>query len=103
MLSLTGQIFIVTKNTGSQMSRLHPRIAGISPASGCTQPLMREVKISTAFWFAYRQKAGETPAIRRSRGSKNTIHRLKRLKRFFLILRDKRDSRGKISENFWKF
>jgi hypothetical protein len=66
MLSLTGQIgqiFIVTKNTGSQAERLHPRIAGISPACGCTQPLMSEVLISSAFLFAYRQIAGETPAI----------------------------------------
>ncbi|MDR2171711.1 MAG: hypothetical protein LBP59_16330 [Planctomycetaceae bacterium] len=65
MLSLAGQIFIVTKNTGSQTSRLHfrianispgvssdsqaerlhLRIAGVSPACGCTQPLMREVDI----------------------------------------------------------
>ncbi|MDR2169333.1 MAG: hypothetical protein LBP59_04255 [Planctomycetaceae bacterium] len=28
---------------------------------------MSEIKISTDFWFAYRQSAGETPAIRRSR------------------------------------
>ncbi|MDR2168864.1 MAG: hypothetical protein LBP59_01830 [Planctomycetaceae bacterium] len=27
----------------SQAKRLHPRIAGVSPACGCTQPLMREV------------------------------------------------------------
>jgi hypothetical protein len=80
MLSLTGQIgqiFIVTKNTrsqafccvpsDSQAKRLHPRIAGISPACGCTQPLVSEVLISTAFLFALRQSAGETPAIRWSR------------------------------------
>ncbi|MDR2170050.1 MAG: AAA family ATPase [Planctomycetaceae bacterium] len=47
-----------------QAERLHPRIAGVSPACGCTQPPMREVKISTAFLFALRQNAGETPAIR---------------------------------------
>ncbi|MDR2168662.1 MAG: hypothetical protein LBP59_00790 [Planctomycetaceae bacterium] len=51
----------------SQAERLHHRIAGVSPACGCTQPLMSEVKISTAFWFAYRQSAGGTPAIRWSR------------------------------------
>ncbi|MDR2169166.1 MAG: hypothetical protein LBP59_03395 [Planctomycetaceae bacterium] len=28
---------------------------------------MSEIKISTAFWFALRQSAGGTPAIRRSR------------------------------------
>ncbi|MDR2170012.1 MAG: hypothetical protein LBP59_07720 [Planctomycetaceae bacterium] len=44
-------------------SRLHPRIAGVSPASGCTQPQMSEFEISTDFLFAYRQNAGETPAI----------------------------------------
>ncbi|MDR2171125.1 MAG: hypothetical protein LBP59_13355 [Planctomycetaceae bacterium] len=27
----------------SQAECLHPRIAGVSPACGCTQPLMREV------------------------------------------------------------
>ncbi|MDR2171936.1 MAG: hypothetical protein LBP59_17465 [Planctomycetaceae bacterium] len=27
----------------SQAERLHPRIAGVSPACGCTQPLMRDV------------------------------------------------------------
>ncbi|MDR2168713.1 MAG: hypothetical protein LBP59_01055 [Planctomycetaceae bacterium] len=54
-------------SSGSQAERLHPRIAGISPACGCTQPLMSEVKISSAFLFAYRQSAGETPAIRWSR------------------------------------
>jgi hypothetical protein len=64
---------------GSQASRLQKkgmqalkdrtrrRIAGVSPACGCTQPLMRDVYISTAFLFAYRQNAGETPAIRWSR------------------------------------
>ncbi|MDR2169411.1 MAG: hypothetical protein LBP59_04645, partial [Planctomycetaceae bacterium] len=39
----------------------------VPPASGCTQPLIREVDISTAFLFALRQSAGETPAIRWSR------------------------------------
>ncbi|MDR2168609.1 MAG: hypothetical protein LBP59_00525 [Planctomycetaceae bacterium] len=67
MLSLAGQIFIFTKNTGLRARRLHSRIAGVSPASGCTQPQMRDVYISTAFLFAYRQSAGETPAIRWSR------------------------------------
>ncbi|MDR2172199.1 MAG: hypothetical protein LBP59_18795 [Planctomycetaceae bacterium] len=52
---------------GSRASRLHPRIAGVSPACGCTQPLMSEINISTAFWFAFRQSAGGTPAIRWSR------------------------------------
>jgi hypothetical protein len=47
----------------SRASRLHSRIAGVSPASGCTQPPMSEVKISTAFLFALRQSAGETAAI----------------------------------------
>ncbi|MDR2171327.1 MAG: hypothetical protein LBP59_14385 [Planctomycetaceae bacterium] len=47
--------------------RTRRRIAGVSPASGCTQPPMSEVKISTAFLFAFRQSAGETPAIRWSR------------------------------------
>ncbi|MDR2172165.1 MAG: hypothetical protein LBP59_18625 [Planctomycetaceae bacterium] len=50
----------------SQARCLHPRIAGVSPACGCTQPLMREVLIVTAFLFAFRQSAGETPAIRGS-------------------------------------
>ncbi|MDR2172213.1 MAG: hypothetical protein LBP59_18880, partial [Planctomycetaceae bacterium] len=45
-------------------SRLLFRIAGVSPACGCTQPLMSEVKIATAFLFAFRQNAGGTPAIR---------------------------------------
>ncbi|MDR2171149.1 MAG: hypothetical protein LBP59_13480 [Planctomycetaceae bacterium] len=54
-------------SSDSQAERLHFRIAGVSPASGCTQPLMREVLISTAFLFAYRQSAGGTPAIRWSR------------------------------------
>jgi hypothetical protein len=40
-----------------------PRIAGISPASGCTQPPMSEVLIATAFLSAFRQIAGGTPAI----------------------------------------
>jgi hypothetical protein len=48
----------------SQAERLYPRIAGVSPACGCTQPLMSEVLISSAFLFAYRQSAGGTPAIR---------------------------------------
>ncbi|MDR2168723.1 MAG: hypothetical protein LBP59_01110 [Planctomycetaceae bacterium] len=51
-------------SSDSQAERLHPRIAGISPASGCTQPQMREVLLSTALSVAYRQHAGETPAIR---------------------------------------
>ncbi|MDR2168650.1 MAG: hypothetical protein LBP59_00730 [Planctomycetaceae bacterium] len=29
-------------SSDSQAERLHPRIAGVSPACGCTQPLMRE-------------------------------------------------------------
>ncbi|MDR2169732.1 MAG: hypothetical protein LBP59_06290 [Planctomycetaceae bacterium] len=53
--------------SGLQANRLHPRIAGVSPASGCTKPLMSEVEISTAFLFALRQSAGGTPAIRWSR------------------------------------
>ncbi|MDR2169821.1 MAG: hypothetical protein LBP59_06750 [Planctomycetaceae bacterium] len=53
--------------SGSQAKCLHHRIAGVSPASGCTQPLMSEVLISSAFLFAYRQNAGGTPAIRWSR------------------------------------
>ncbi|MDR2168819.1 MAG: hypothetical protein LBP59_01595 [Planctomycetaceae bacterium] len=36
----------------SQAERLHPRIAGVSPACGCTQPLMSELLISSAFLFA---------------------------------------------------
>ncbi|MDR2172274.1 MAG: hypothetical protein LBP59_19185, partial [Planctomycetaceae bacterium] len=32
----------------SQARRLHHRIAGVSPACGCTQPLMSELLISTA-------------------------------------------------------
>ncbi|MDR2171504.1 MAG: hypothetical protein LBP59_15285 [Planctomycetaceae bacterium] len=55
---------LVWVSLGSQARRLHPRIAGVSPACGCTQPLMSEVLISTAFLFAYRQSAGGTPAIR---------------------------------------
>jgi hypothetical protein len=35
-------------------------------ASGCTQPLMSEFNIKTAFLFAYWQIAGETPAIRQT-------------------------------------
>ncbi|MDR2170876.1 MAG: hypothetical protein LBP59_12100 [Planctomycetaceae bacterium] len=35
-------------SSDSQAERLHPRIAGVSPACGCTQPLMREVLLSTA-------------------------------------------------------
>jgi BarA-like signal transduction histidine kinase len=54
-------------SSDSQASRLHPRIAGVSPASGCTQPLVSDVLISTALSVAYRQHAGETPAIRWSR------------------------------------
>jgi hypothetical protein len=54
-------------SSDSQAERLHPRIAGVSPASGCTQPLMSEVNISSVFLFALRQSAGETPAIRWSR------------------------------------
>jgi hypothetical protein len=50
----------------SQAKSLHHRIAGVSPAGGCTQPLMSEIKISKAFGFALRQSAGEMPAIRRS-------------------------------------
>ncbi|MDR2169351.1 MAG: hypothetical protein LBP59_04345 [Planctomycetaceae bacterium] len=30
-------------HSDSQARRLHPRIAGVSPACGCTQPLMSEV------------------------------------------------------------
>ncbi|MDR2168686.1 MAG: hypothetical protein LBP59_00915 [Planctomycetaceae bacterium] len=79
MLSLTGhlgQIFIVTKNAGSRESRLHPRIAGVSPACGCTQPPLSEVKITSAFLFTFRQIAGGTPAIRWSR--------LRTFRRFFV-------------------
>ncbi|MDR2170175.1 MAG: hypothetical protein LBP59_08550 [Planctomycetaceae bacterium] len=47
--------------------RTRRRIAGVSPACGCTQPQMRDVYISTAFLFALRQNAGEMPAIRWSR------------------------------------
>ncbi|MDR2171503.1 MAG: hypothetical protein LBP59_15280 [Planctomycetaceae bacterium] len=36
---------LVWVSSGLQAKRLHPRIAGISPACGCTQPLMREVDI----------------------------------------------------------
>ncbi|MDR2172114.1 MAG: hypothetical protein LBP59_18370 [Planctomycetaceae bacterium] len=35
----------------------------VSPACGCTQPLMSDFLISTVFLFAFRQSAGETPAI----------------------------------------
>ncbi|MDR2169206.1 MAG: hypothetical protein LBP59_03600 [Planctomycetaceae bacterium] len=41
-------------SSDSQAERLHPRIAGVSPACGCTQPLMRDVYISSAFLFALR-------------------------------------------------
>jgi hypothetical protein len=54
-------------SSDSQAKRPHFRIAGVSPACGCTQPLMSEVLIATAFLFAYRQSAGGTPAIRWSR------------------------------------
>ncbi|MDR2168538.1 MAG: hypothetical protein LBP59_00155 [Planctomycetaceae bacterium] len=37
-------------------SRLHHRIAGVTPASGCTQPLMSEIKISTAFFVCLAAK-----------------------------------------------
>jgi hypothetical protein len=47
--------------------RTRRRIAGVSPACGCTQPQISDVYISTAFLFAYRQNAGGTPAIRWSR------------------------------------
>jgi hypothetical protein len=59
--------YFVYVPSGSQAKRLHPRIAGVSPASGCTQPPMNEVLLSTALSVAYRQHAGETPAIRWSR------------------------------------
>ncbi|MDR2171873.1 MAG: hypothetical protein LBP59_17145 [Planctomycetaceae bacterium] len=49
------------------LQKIVRRIAGGSPACGCTQPLMSEVKIATAFLFALRQSAGGTPAIRWSR------------------------------------
>ncbi|MDR2168529.1 MAG: hypothetical protein LBP59_00110 [Planctomycetaceae bacterium] len=51
------QIFFVTKNcpkdrrrnacdpSGLQAERLHPRIAGVSPACGCTQPLTSEFRL----------------------------------------------------------
>jgi hypothetical protein len=52
------------KGTHALKDRTRRRIAGVSPASGCTQPPMSEVEISTDFLFAYRQKAGDTPAIR---------------------------------------
>ncbi|MDR2170430.1 MAG: hypothetical protein LBP59_09845 [Planctomycetaceae bacterium] len=45
---------------GSQAKRLHFRIAGVSPACGCTQPLMSEVEIKTDFLFALRQIVVET-------------------------------------------
>ncbi|MDR2171796.1 MAG: hypothetical protein LBP59_16755 [Planctomycetaceae bacterium] len=67
--------------SGSQAERLYHRIAGVSPAGGCTQPPMSEVLISRAFLFAFRQSAGGTPAIRRSRlhfriaGETSAIHR----------------------------
>ncbi|MDR2172036.1 MAG: hypothetical protein LBP59_17970 [Planctomycetaceae bacterium] len=51
----------------SQAERLHPRFAGVSPACGCTQPLMSEVISQPILLFAYRQSAGEMPAIRWSR------------------------------------
>ncbi|MDR2171972.1 MAG: hypothetical protein LBP59_17645 [Planctomycetaceae bacterium] len=44
-------------------SRLYFRIAGVSPESGCTQPLMSEVLISTALSVALRQHAGDTVAF----------------------------------------
>ncbi|MDR2171901.1 MAG: hypothetical protein LBP59_17285 [Planctomycetaceae bacterium] len=52
---------------GSQAERLHPRIAGVSPACGCTQPLMSEGLIATAVSDPDRQPAAEPPAIRWSR------------------------------------
>jgi hypothetical protein len=42
--------------------RTRRRIAGVSPASGCTQPLVSEVLISSAFLSALRQIATETAA-----------------------------------------
>jgi hypothetical protein len=51
-------------HSDSQAERLHHRIAGVSPACGCTQPLMSEVLLTSAFLFAYRQSAGGTLAIR---------------------------------------
>jgi hypothetical protein len=54
-------------SSDAQAKRLYPRIAGVSPACGCTQPLVSEVLIVTALSVAYRQSAGETPAIRWSR------------------------------------
>ncbi|MDR2169601.1 MAG: hypothetical protein LBP59_05620 [Planctomycetaceae bacterium] len=50
-------------HSDSQAERLHPRITGVSPASGCTQPQLSEVDISTAFLFALRQIAGGMPVI----------------------------------------
>ncbi|MDR2168658.1 MAG: hypothetical protein LBP59_00770 [Planctomycetaceae bacterium] len=61
------QAFRLVFFSDSQAERLHPRIAGVSPACGCTQPLMSEVEIATVFLFALRQSAGETPAIRWTR------------------------------------
>ncbi|MDR2172420.1 MAG: hypothetical protein LBP59_19925 [Planctomycetaceae bacterium] len=73
----------------SQAKRLHFRIAGVSPACGCTQPLMSEFNIATAFLFAFRQSAGGTPAICWS------VDRFKndpQIRKIFLILRDKWDN-----------
>ncbi|MDR2172585.1 MAG: hypothetical protein LBP59_20790 [Planctomycetaceae bacterium] len=54
-------------SSDSQAKRLHPRIAGVSPASGCTQPQTSEVISQPIFLIAFRQIAGGTPAIRWSR------------------------------------
>ncbi|MDR2169129.1 MAG: hypothetical protein LBP59_03210 [Planctomycetaceae bacterium] len=48
---------------GSRASRLHFRIAGVPPASGCTQPPMREVTSQPIFLFTLRQIADETVAF----------------------------------------
>ncbi|MDR2170880.1 MAG: hypothetical protein LBP59_12120, partial [Planctomycetaceae bacterium] len=39
-------------SSGSQAKRPHHRIAGVSPACGCTQPLVIEFFISTALLIA---------------------------------------------------
>ncbi|MDR2171244.1 MAG: hypothetical protein LBP59_13960 [Planctomycetaceae bacterium] len=50
--------------SGSRAERLHPRIAGISPASGCTQPQMSEVISQPPFCLPFgKMQAGRPRSV----------------------------------------
>ncbi|MDR2170383.1 MAG: hypothetical protein LBP59_09595 [Planctomycetaceae bacterium] len=57
VLISTAFLFAYRQNAGEtpaiRWSRLHFRIAGVSPASGCTQPPMSEITSQQSFCFSF--------------------------------------------------